>query len=460
MRHRVSKVARTGLPRWRLTGSPFGGPKSGREAGGDAGAREHAADLALARHGRHPGEPGGELAVAFADHLGVAAGEDAAEFRVEALGLGQFAVEGNGEREVAVGDAVRLQFHEGGAEARGLGLGGRVHHRVGGALGLLDVRHHGVALLEVVALGAADSAPRGFERLRPPFEGDGEPGFEAVELFEEVGPGGDGRRVERVEDHGLAVEPEVLALGFEFGEREPPVEAAGGAVAVPGESGAVHQLGEEGRCLGRGEDGERGHVVGERGARVHELPEADGRLPEFGGEVGALVGVAARAEPVAGVVQGPRAAARAVGGYLLEAGVGAPDDVRPEVLDARQEEGAAVLLGELRDAFEALGREQRGRPAEQVEVEPGAGVEPGEDALPAAEDPVELVRGAAVDDGGRHPGDGEEFAGAGEAEGLRLQPAPVRQLVGERAGRLEVLPFRLEVHSRMSTCQALGLPGS
>ena len=147
-------------------------------------------------------------------------------------------------------------------------------------------------------------------------------------------------------------------------------------------------------------------------------------------------------------------------GRLLEARVGAPDHVRPEVLDTRQEEGAAVLLGELRDAFEALGREQRGGAAEQVEVEAAAGVESGEDALPAAEDPVELVRGAAVDDGGRHAGDGEEFAGAGEAEGLRLQPAPVRQFVGKRPRRLEVLPFGPEVHSRMSTCQALGLPGS
>ena len=134
-----------------------------REAGGDAGAREHAPDLAPARHGRHPGEPGGELAVALADHLGVAAGEDAAEFRVEASGPGEVAVERDGEREVAVGDAVRLEFDQGGAEARGLGLGGGVHHRVRGAFGVLDVRHHGVALLEVVALGAADAAPRGFE---------------------------------------------------------------------------------------------------------------------------------------------------------------------------------------------------------------------------------------------------------------------------------------------------------
>ena len=311
-----------------------------------------------------------------------------------------------------------------------------------------------------MALRAADPAPRGFERLRPPFEGDRQAGFEPVELFEEVCPGGDGRSVERVEDHGFAVEPEVLAFGFEFGEGEPPVEAAGGAVAVPGEARAVHQLGEERRGLGGGEDGERRHVVGERGARVHELPEADGGLPEFGGEVGALVRVAARPQPVAGVVEGPGAAAGTVRCRLLEAGVGAPDDVGPEVLDAGQEEGAAVLLGEPRDAFEALGREQRGRAAEQVEVEPGAGVEPGEDALPASEDLVELVGGAAVDDGGGHPGDGEEFAGAGEAERVRLEPAPVRQLVGERPRRLEVLPFGPEVHSRMSTCQALGLPGS
>ena len=431
-----------------------------REAGGDAGAGEHAADLALARHGGHPGEPGGELAVAFADHLGVAAGEDAAEFRVEALRSGEVAVERDREREVAVGDAVRFEFHEGGAETRGLGLGGRVHHRVRGAFGLLDVRHHGVALLEVVALGAADAAPRGFERLRPPLQGDGEPGFEAVELFEEVGPGGDGGRGERVEDDGLAVEAEVAAFGFELRQREPPVEAAGGAVAVPGESGPVHQLGEEGGGLGSGEDGQRRHVVGERGARVHELPEADGRLPEFGGEVGALVGVAAGAEPVAGVVHEPGAAGRAVGGGLFEAGVRAPDDVGLEVLDARQQEGAALLLGELRDAVETLGREQRGGAAEQVEVEPGAGVEPGEDALPAAEDLVELVGGAAVDDGRGHAGDAEEFAGAGEAEGLRPEPAPVGQLVGERPGGLVVPPLGLEVHSRMSTCQALGLPGS
>ena len=331
--------------------------EEGGEAGGDAGAGEHAPDLALARHGRHAGEPGGELAVAFADHLGVAAGEDAAEFRVQALGLGEFAVEGDGQRKVAVGDAVRFEFNECGAEAGGLGLGGRVHHRVRGAFGVLNVRHHGVPLLEVVALRAADPAPRRFERLRPPFEGDGEAGFEAVEFFQEVGFGGDRGRVEGIEDDGLAVEPEVLAFGFEFREGEPPVEAAGRAVSVPGESGPVHQFGEEGGGLGSGEDGERRHVVRERGARVHQLPEAGGRLPEFGREVGAFVGVPPRAQPVPGVVHEPRAAARAVGGRLFEAGVGGPDDVRLEVLDARQEERAAVLLGELRHAFEARGCE-------------------------------------------------------------------------------------------------------
>ena len=70
----------------------------------------------------------------------------------------------------------------------------------------------------------------------------------------------------------------------------------------------------------------------------------------------------------------------------------APDYVGLEILDAIEQEAAAVDLGELRDAIEALDRIESARPSEKVEVEAGLRVDGREDALPTVDHPGRAAR--------------------------------------------------------------------
>ena len=153
-------------------------------------------------------------------------GEESAHVAVQALDLGEFAVERHGERGLAVAYAVRLELDQRAAEPVRLDRRGRIHHRRRRALGLLHVRHHRVAAREVVALCAPDPAPCGFHRPWPPLERGAQHGVETVELPEQVRVRLAGRREERAQDHRLAVETEVRAFRLELREREPPIHAA------------------------------------------------------------------------------------------------------------------------------------------------------------------------------------------------------------------------------------------
>ena len=218
-------------------------PEQRREARGHARRDEHLPHLPGTGLGRQPREPGRELAVRLAYHLGVVRGEEAPEIAVDALDPPEIAVQSHGERSIPVAHSVRLELDERGAQPVGLGRRGRINHRGGRALRLLHVRHHRVALGEVVPLRPADPAPRGLDGPRPPLERHGHRRVQAVELAEEVGVRLSGWGEERVEDHRLAVEREVAPLGLELREREPPVHPAPRR-AVPHRARPVDQLRE------------------------------------------------------------------------------------------------------------------------------------------------------------------------------------------------------------------------
>ena len=168
-------------------GPAFGGPEDWSQTGQQAGRCEDAADIAAGRLPGQPAEPGRELAVAFPDHLGVAGIEDPPDLGVQAVDLVIVAMEGNGAGDGAVGDAVCLQFDKGAAEPARFGLGGGVGHGGGRSLGLLHVGGHGVALREIVTLGAADLSPGGIKPPALPFQAEGQGGIEAEKIGEKVG---------------------------------------------------------------------------------------------------------------------------------------------------------------------------------------------------------------------------------------------------------------------------------
>ena len=234
-----------GRPAQVLAGGPAGGgPEDGSQAGQQPGRCEDAADVAAGRLPGQPAEPGGELAVAFPDHLGVAGVEDPADLGVQAVDLLMVAMEGNGAGDGTVGDTIGLQLDEGAAEPAGFRLGGGVGHGGRRSLGLLHVGGHGVALREVVTLGAADLSPGGVKPPSFPLEAYGRGNVQAEKIGKEVGLGLPGRGQHGVDQDGLAVEAKKAPLGFQLRNGELPVEAAARG-AAPGGSGTVHQLGEE-----------------------------------------------------------------------------------------------------------------------------------------------------------------------------------------------------------------------
>ena len=191
-----------------------------------SGRDEHLPHLPPTRLGREPREPDRQLAVALPDHLRVVRGEEPTQVAVQPLDAPKLAVERHGQRGLAVAHAVRFQLDQCLAQPIRLRRRGRVDHRGGRALGLLHVRHHRVAAREVVALRATDPAPRRLHRPGPPLERDRHHRIQAVELPEQVRVGLAGRGQERVQDHRLAVEPQVPSLRLELREGEPPVHTA------------------------------------------------------------------------------------------------------------------------------------------------------------------------------------------------------------------------------------------
>ena len=287
----VRRAPRGLQDRERLTAKVFalspalGRPEQRRQARRHSGRHEHLPHLPPTRLGREPREPGRQLAVALPDHLRVVRREETAEVPVHAFDAPELAVERHGQRGLAVAHSVRFQLDQCLAQPVGLRRRCRVDHRGGRALRLLHVRHHRVTAREVVALCAPDPAPRRLHRPGPPLERHRHRRIQAVELPEQVRVGLAGRGQKRVQDHGLAVEPQVTALRLEFREGESPVHPASRR-SVPDHARTVDQLGEKPGRLGGLEHLDRRVLRYERPARVHRRAKAGGGGLDLGTEVG------------------------------------------------------------------------------------------------------------------------------------------------------------------------------
>ena len=285
------------------------------------------------------------------------------------------AVEGNRQGKVAIGHAFGFEFDEGIPQAAGFHVGRAVHHRAGRAFRLLHVGHHRIAFGKVVALCAADLAARRVQIPRAPFERDGHHAVEAVEVIQKVG-GRPGRRgQERVEDHGLAVESQVPAFGFQLAVGEPPIQAAAGRPLPRRTAGLVDQLREEAGAFVCVEDVERGEIRDQRTAGIDLLPKARRRVLDLLAEVNRLVGIPLPLRPRCQIVLPPGLMALAVRGRR-QFRVVAPREERLNLLDAGREERAPLPLPEVGDRRQAgIGVGEDRRPAEQVEIDPRPGVD-------------------------------------------------------------------------------------
>ena len=131
--------------------------EQGRQRAGRPCGHEHLPQLPRAGLAGQPREVRAELVVALADQLRVDLPEDPVQlsqgaFRLLLVG----AVQGEAQRQVAVGDAVVLQLGPGRRDAVRLGRRSRVHH----AAPARHLRHRRVAFLPEVPLRPAQPLPR------------------------------------------------------------------------------------------------------------------------------------------------------------------------------------------------------------------------------------------------------------------------------------------------------------
>ena len=103
-------------------------------------------------------------------------------------------------------------------------------------------------------------------------------------------------------------------------------------------------------------------------------------------------------------------------------------------------------------------------PAKQIEVNACPGIGPGKHPLPTVQHRVHLIGGSPVQYGGRQPRHTYQLAGAGQAGSPVLQPAPVRDFLGQRSGGFIVGYFMIHIHKRPRISRYQGslahLPGS
>ena len=169
------------------------------------------------------------------------------------------------------------------------------------------------------------------------------------------------------------------------------------------------------------------------------------------------------ADPVLDGVEPPPAALGAAPSRGRQLRVVAPDDIGLEVLYAVEQEGPAIGPGKLRDPLQPLDRIKPPRPPEEVEVEAGLWIQGREEALPAVDNPVELLGCPPVEDRRGEASNGEELTRAGDAARERqtlADPAPIRQLVGKGPGRVMIATLLRDIHSMISRCHAGTLPPS
>ena len=322
------------------------------------------------------------------------------------------------------------------------------------------MRHHRVAPGEVVALRATDPAPGRFHRPGPPLERDRHHGIEAVELPEQVGPGVPRRGQERVQDHGLAVETEVTALRLELRKREPPVHTAPRR-AVPHRARTVDQFGEKPRGFGWPQHLDRRVLRYERTARVHRRAKAGGGGLDLGPQVGGRAPSAALPP-----LHEPGGSSRCWPvGDRPETGIVRPDQVGLELLHPPGQKRTPLPLRDRYDAGALVVRGLgRGRATEHIEVEACVGVQTREEPLPAAQHAVDLFGRTPIHHRGLQPAGRDQLARAGQAGAAVLEPAPVGQLLGQRAGRLVVPELSGDPHRplRITRCHGSSahLPGS
>ena len=323
-------------------GLPREAPKSGaRQASSPADAKT----LRTLRFGRlsgQPAEPGRELAVAFPDHLGVRGVEDPPDLGVEGGDLVIAAMEGNGAGDGTVGDPIGLQLHQCAAKAARLGLGGGVGHGGRRPLGLLHVGGHGVALGEVVALGAADLSPGGVKPPSFPLQAYGRGRVQAEKIGQEVGPGLPGRRQHGVDQHGLTVQAEKAPLGLQLRYGELPVEAAARGSA-PRCSGTVHQLGQEAGAFLRAKQLDGSDVGNQGAAGGDRLAELLGGRFHGPAKVDDFIGLLAPGHPLA---QPGCHSAVDLGAGRLKPRLAAPGNVDGYIGYAAGQELAPALLGQ------------------------------------------------------------------------------------------------------------------
>ena len=101
---------------------------------------------------------------------------------------------------------------------------------------------------------------------------------------------------------------------------------------------------------------------------------------------------------------------------------------------------------------------------EHIEVEARVSVQTREQPLPAAQHAVDLFGRTPIDYRRRKTPGCDQLARAGQAGAAVLEPAPVGQLLGQRAGRLVVPELRGDPHRplRITRCHGSSahLPGS
>ena len=102
-------VVSVGASRWALRADAAGRAEQGRKRGGRAGGHQNLSQLPGSGLPRHPVEPLRELPVALPDQLGVIGGEDAPQIAIQALNLGEIAMQGDREAQIPIGNAVAFQ---------------------------------------------------------------------------------------------------------------------------------------------------------------------------------------------------------------------------------------------------------------------------------------------------------------------------------------------------------------
>ena len=182
------------------------------------------------------------------------------------------------------------------------------------------------------------------------------------------------------------------------------------------------------------EDVERRQIGDERTAGIDLLPKARRRVLDLLAEVDRFVRIPPPLHPRLHVVLPPRRVVFA-GCGRGQARVVAPGEIGVDLLDARSEERAPLPLPEVSDRRQAgIGVGEGRRPTEQVEIDPGPGVDAAQHPLPAVEHGVKLRRGVTVHHSRRQACECHQLAAPGQTRPVVGEPAPIRQLVGQGAG--------------------------